>query len=309
MSKSLKNYPDPDEVVNKYGADALRAYLVNSPVVRAEPMRLQEQGFEKSSGALCFLLWNAYSFFATYAAVDDWSPPEQPSNIADRALMDRWIISMVQSLVRDVNQEMEAYRLYNVIPRVLGFIDHLTNWYIRRCRRRFWHSDNPEDHEHAFETLYEVLCTFSRLLAPILPFMAELLYQNLEYGKRPGCSDSVHLEAFPHADETLVDRDLETVMEAMREVVNLGRNLREQHRIRVRQPLPEIKVATSETLNIGLRDALSEVVQKELNVKSVPLDERRKRAREPERKGQFQGAGPQTRTKDEACRQRHFSAR
>ncbi|MEC7242033.1 MAG: isoleucine--tRNA ligase [Myxococcota bacterium] len=269
MSKSLKNYPDPDTVVNKYGADALRAYLVNSPVVRAEPMRFQEQGVREVVRSVVLPLWNAYSFFATYAAVDDWSPPQEPSPVADRALMDRWIISMVQSLVRDVNDEMEGYRLYNVIPRVLGFIDHLTNWYIRRCRRRFWHSDNAEDHEHAFETLYEVLCTFSRLLAPILPFMAELLYQNLEHGKREGASDSVHLEAFPNADESLVDRDLENVMEAMREVVNLGRNLREQHRIRVRQPLPEIKVASSEQLDPTLRDALSEVVQKELNVKAV----------------------------------------
>ena len=269
MSKSLKNYPDPNEVVQQYGADALRAYLINSPVVRAEPMRFQEQGVRDVVRAVVLPLWNAYSFFATYAAIDEWEPPAKPSPIEERALMDRWIVSMLQSLIRDVNQEMEAYRLYNVIPRVLGFIDHLTNWYIRRCRRRFWHSDDPIDHDHAFETLYEVLCLFSRLVAPILPFMADLLYQRLEAEKRTGAQDSVHLEAFPTADESVVNTDLEEAMAVMREVVNLGRSLREQHRIRVRQPLPLIKVATSQRLNPELRDTLSEVVQEELNVKDV----------------------------------------
>ena len=182
--------------------------------------------------------------------------------------MDRWIISMAQSLVRDVNVEMEAYRLYNVIPRVLGFIDHLTNWYIRRSRRRFWHNENSADKQHAFETLYEVLCLFSRLLAPILPFMADILYQRLEAGKRNGAEDSVHLEAFPMADESLVNDDLEAVMAVMREVVTLGRNLREQNRIPVKQPLPGIKVAATGG-SAGMRAALTDVVQEELNVKTV----------------------------------------
>ncbi|MCO4764567.1 MAG: isoleucine--tRNA ligase, partial [Myxococcales bacterium] len=200
MSKSLKNYPDPMKVIDSYGADALRAYLINSPVVRAEPMRFSEKGVRDVVRSVVLPLWNAYSFFGTYAAVDKWQPPTTPSPVSDRALMDRWVLSVVQSLVADVNREMETYRLYNVIPPVLGFIDHLTNWYIRRSRRRFWRSDSDADKQHAFETLYEVLCLFSRLLAPILPFMAELLYQRLEAGHRPGALDSVHLEAFPVAD-------------------------------------------------------------------------------------------------------------
>jgi isoleucyl-tRNA synthetase len=213
-------------------------------------------------------LWNAYSFFATYASVDKWTPPETPTPVSERSLMDKWIISMAQSLVRDVNVEMEAYRLYNVIPAVLGFIDHLTNWYIRRSRRRFWHNENSADKQHAFETLYEVLCIFSRLLAPILPFMAEILYQRLEAGKRTGAEDSVHLEAFPEADESLVDADLEATMAVMRDVVTLGRNLREQNRIPVKQPLPGIKVAATAGSD-GIRQALTSVVQEELNVKTV----------------------------------------
>ena len=268
MSKSLKNYPDPNDVIREHGADALRAYLINSPVVRAEPMRFTEAGVRDVVRSVVLPLWNAYSFFATYAAVDKWVPPVNSTPVAERALMDRWIISMAQSLVREVNEEMEAYRLYNVIPAVLGFIDHLTNWYIRRSRRRFWHNESSADKQHAFETLYEVLCLFSRLLAPILPFMADILYQRLEAGKRAGAEDSVHLEAFPVADESLVDADLEAAMAVMREVVTLGRNLREQHRIPVKQPLPCIKVAATGGSE-ALRQALTEVVQEELNVKTV----------------------------------------
>ncbi|MEC8194206.1 MAG: isoleucine--tRNA ligase [Myxococcota bacterium] len=268
MSKSLKNYPDPNEVINTHGADALRAYLINSPVVRAEPMRFTESGVRDVVRSVVLPLWNAYSFFATYAAVDKWTPPANSTPVSDRSLMDKWIISMAQSLVRDVNVEMEAYRLYNVIPRVLGFIDHLTNWYIRRSRRRFWHNDDAADKQHAFETLYEVLCIFSRLLAPILPFMADILYQRLEAGKRAGAEDSVHLESFPEADESLVDADLEAAMAVMREVVTLGRNLREQNRIPVKQPLPAIKVAATGG-SPALRTALTDVVQEELNVKAV----------------------------------------
>jgi isoleucyl-tRNA synthetase len=268
MSKSLKNYPDPNDVINEHGADALRAYLINSPLVRAEPMRFSESGVRDVVRSVVLPLWNAYSFFATYAAVDKWTPPANSTPVAERSLMDRWIISMAQSLVRDVNVEMEAYRLYNVIPRVLGFIEHLTNWYIRRSRRRFWHNENSADKQHAFETLYEVLCLFSRLLAPILPFMADILYQRLEAGKRPDAEDSVHLEPFPLADESLVNDDLEAVMAVMREVVTLGRNLREQNRIPVKQPLPGIKVAASGG-SAGMRTALTDVVQEELNVKTV----------------------------------------
>jgi isoleucyl-tRNA synthetase len=268
MSKSLKNYPDPNTVIDKHGADALRAYLINSPLVRAEPMRFSESGVRDVVRAVVLPLWNAYSFFATYASVDKWSPPSAPSPVAERSLLDRWIISMAQSMVADVNTEMEAYRLYNVIPRVLGFIDHLTNWYIRRSRRRFWHNDNSADKQHAFETLYEVHCLFSRLLAPILPFMAEILYQRLEAGKREGAEDSVHLEAFPMADEDLVDSDLEAMMAVMREVVTLGRNLREQHRIPVKQPLPGIKISAPGGPK-DLRQALADVVSEELNLKSV----------------------------------------
>ncbi len=270
MSKRLRNYPPPDEVVERHGADALRAYLINSPVVRAEPMRFSERGVREVVRSVILPLWNASSFFLTYASVDGWTPPETPSPVGERNILDRWITSVVQSLVSDVNREMEAYRLYNVIPGVLGFIDHLTNWYIRRSRRRFWRTDNVQDKQHAFETLYEVLCVFSRLLAPILPFMAEVLFQRLEAGIRAGAEDSVHLESFPEADARWVDADLERAMAIVRDTVTLGRGLRETHRIRVRQPLPYLDIALSDLpIPAALQRVLGELVADELNVREV----------------------------------------
>ena len=279
MSKSLKNYPDPNEVIETHGADALRAYLINSPVVRAEPMRFSEKGVRDVVRSVILPLWNAYSFFATYASVDGWQPPApgQEAPLQERALLDRWLISVTQSLVADVNLEMAAYRLYNVIPRVLGFIDHLTNWYIRRSRRRFWRSESDLDKQQAYETLYEVLCLFSRLLAPILPFMAELLYQRLEAGIRQGALDSVHLERFPEAEPDRVDVSLECCMDVLRRVVTLGRNLREQHKLPVRQPLRRIEAAlaagddTLAWLQSPNNHALVAIVQEELNVKEFSV--------------------------------------
>jgi isoleucyl-tRNA synthetase len=270
MSKSLQNYPDPSHVIDKYGADALRAYLINSPVVRAEPMRFSEAGVRDVVRSVMLPLYNAYSFFAMYASVDKWQPPQSPSQMSERPLIDRWIVSMAQSLVGDVNTRMEQYRLYEVIPAVLGFIDHLTNWYIRRSRRRFWKSDDVADKQLAFETLYGVLCTFSRLLAPILPFIADELYQRLEVGQRPGALESVHLERFPEVQPALIDRDVESAMHLARDVVSLGRKVREQNKLPIRQPLAKLNVAlgTPHPLFVDGSEYF-DYVRAELNIKTI----------------------------------------
>lgn len=274
MSKRLKNYPDPAALIEQYGADALRAFLVTSPAVRAEPMRFSETGVREVVRAVILPLWNCYSFFATYAAAEGWTPPAKATPLADRALLDRWICSVLQSVVADVNREMQQYRLFAVIPRVLGFIDDLTNWYIRRSRRRFWKTEEIADSAAAYETLYEVLTQFSRLLAPILPFFAELLFQRLEALQ---AADSVHLQEFPQADASKIDDDLETQMALVRTVARLGRNLREAAKINVRQPLRSLTVA----LQDGQRDplyavlagqtALTDMIADELNLKAVQV--------------------------------------
>ncbi len=180
MSKRLKNYPDPNAVLDEFGADALRAYMIDSPVVRAEELRFDEAGLKEIVRTVVLPYWNVLSFFTTYASVDRWDPrPGDAAPVAERADIDRWILSVLQSLISDVNVEMEAYRLYTVVPRLVAFIDDLTNWYVRRSRARFWKSEDDRDKANAFATLYEVLTTFSKVLAPFMPFLTETVYQKL----------------------------------------------------------------------------------------------------------------------------------
>jgi len=277
MSKSKKNYPDPTAVLDEHGADALRAYLINSPVVRAEPLRFAETGVREVVRSVLLPLANAWSFFVQYANVDGFDPTRDVVGappVAERPELDRWILSVKESLVRDVNEQMEGYYLYKVIPPLMGFIDHLTNWYIRRSRRRFWKSadapENKRDKASAYATLYEVLVSFSQLMAPVLPFMTEAMYQNLV--KEPGVAgahDSVHLCDYPLVDETRVDRALERAMADARTVVSLGRTLRVTHDIKTRQPLSRATVVTHDAAARAAIASHKELIVDELNVKEL----------------------------------------
>jgi isoleucyl-tRNA synthetase len=276
MSKSLKNYPDPSEIFDVMGADALRAFLINSPVLRAEPLRFSKEGVAEVVRTVLLPMWNTYSFFTTYAEADGITsedlaaaPPPQR-----RPEMDRWILSVLQSLVSEVNEQMEGYYLYNVVPPTLGFIDHLTNWYVRRSRRRFWRTrgesgEGDSDKLAAFATLYEVLTTFVEVLAPVLPFLTEHIYQDLVARHDPEAVASVHHRDFPDANGALIDRDLEASMAVVREVVGLGRNLRKREGHRVRQPLARITILTRDPIVAAAVDAHADVISDELNVKEV----------------------------------------
>ncbi len=283
MSKSLKNYPDPFELIEEYGADALRTYLINSPVVRAEPLRFSPSGVRDVVRAVMLPLWNAYSFFTTYASAEDISvvdletaPP--PSN---RPEIDRWILSVLQSLVKQVNEQMEGYYLYNVIPPLVDFVDDLTNWYIRRSRRRFWRRRDAEstaarrDTEAAFATLYEVLVTFTKLMAPVLPFVTEVMYQGLVVGQRSNADGpaSVHHEDYPQAGAKLIDPALEASMAVVRSVVTLARGLRRSHGLRVRQPLQTLTVVSHDDNVRAVVEAHADLIGDELNVKTVATSE------------------------------------
>ena len=276
MSKSLKNYPDPSEIFDHLGADALRAFLINSPVLRAEPLRFSTDGVAEVVRTVLLPLWNTYSFFTTYAEADgitiaDFAEAPPP---AERPEMDRWILSVLQSLVEEVNTQMEGYYLYNVVPPILGFIDHLTNWYVRRSRRRFWRArgesgEGDADKLAAFATLYEVLTTFVEVLAPILPFITEHLYQDLVARHDPSTVRSVHHRDFPEARESLIDTELEASMEVVREVVRLGRNLRKKEGHRVRQPLAGLTILTHDPRIAAAVEAHGDIISEELNVKQV----------------------------------------
>jgi len=276
MSKSLKNYPDPIHVLDAFGADALRAYLINSPIVRGEPLRFSEDGVREVVRTVLLPLWNSYSFFTTYAQADGITAADLVSapRLDDRPEIDRWIISVLQSLVADVNREMEAYRLFAVVPPIIDFVGDLTNWYIRRSRRRFWaHRGAPDDSDKmaAFATLYDVLVLFSKVAAPMIPFVTEEMYQGLVRGVDPDAVPSVHHTDYPEADHAAIDEDLERSMATVRTVVNLGRGLRKRHDLRVRQPLGSVTVVTR---SLDEQDAVtnhSSLIREELNVASVEV--------------------------------------
>jgi isoleucyl-tRNA synthetase len=276
MSKSLKNYADPSEILDDLGADALRAFLINSPVLKAEPLRFSKDGVANVVRTVLLPMWNTYSFFTTYAEADGITLSELATAppVDERPEMDRWILSVLQSLIDDVNTQMEGYYLYNVVPPILGFIDHLTNWYVRRSRRRFWRSrgesgEGDADKIAAFATLYEIITTFSDVLAPVLPFITEHIYQDLVARHDPEAPSSVHHRDFPIADETLIDQNLETAMAHVREVVRLGRNLRKKEGHRVRQPLSRLTILTRDAVVANSAQNHAQVIAEELNVKEV----------------------------------------
>jgi isoleucyl-tRNA synthetase len=277
MSKSKQNYPDPWKVLNELGADALRAYLISSPVVRAEPLRFSETGVKDVIRTVMLPLQNALNFFVTYANVEHhgqgWDPKVELAKappVAQRGELDRWLLSVLQSLVREVNGQMEGYYLYKVVPPMLAFIDDLTNWYIRRSRRRFWRSESDTDKLSAYATLYEVLVTFAKVLAPVMPFMSERIYQSLvvDAGVK-GADASVHLERYPQVDASKIDAELEAAIAAVRTVVTSGRVLREKHKLKTRQPLRSVTVVSHDDAVRARLEKHADLVAEELNVKQV----------------------------------------
>lgn len=252
MSKKLKNYPDPMEILDKYGSDVLRYYLLSSPVVAAENLNFSERDLSDIQRNLFRMLWNSYSFFMTYAAVDNWEP--KMSAAPSDNLLDRWILSEMQLLTQEVNGAMEAYELNRATRAFTPFVDNLSNWYIRRSRKRFWKSEDDGDKEAAYQTLYTVLVTLAKLMAPFTPFLAEEIYRGLT-GK-----ESVHLDDYPVADESLIDKESSAEMSKARQVVALGLKFRAEAKIKVRQPLQYVA-------GFPINEALQEMVKEELNVK------------------------------------------
>lgn len=266
LSKRLRNYAPPEEILAKLGADALRLFLINSPAVKAEDLRFSEKGVLEMSRAVLLPFWNAYTFFVTYANVDGWSPP--PKIILDSTNeLDQWIVSLLSGLIASVNKEMEEYNLYKVVPLLVDFIDNLTNWYIRRSRRRFWKSENDEDKNNAYTTLYWVLVEFSKLMAPFLPFLTEAIFRNLSSAR-----GSVHCEAYPESNARLTNADLVEKMHNVRTIVTMARALRSRFNLKTRQPLSELTVVIRNDSMRGLMQDMESLLRDELNVKKVRFE-------------------------------------
>lgn len=264
MSKRLKNYPDPIHVINEYGADALRLYMIYSPVVRAESLRFSEEGVKHALRHLLLPWWNSYSFFVTYANIDGWSP-EQAVEGRDN-LMDRWIQSSLARLEQQVTEAMDRYDLQASVRPFVQFIDDLTNWYIRRSRRRFWKSDDDSDKMQAYATLYNVLLGLSKIAAPFTPFISETIYQNLKTDAMP---ESVHLCDFPTAADAKRDTVLEDQMAVVMKAVELGRALRAEYKLKNRQPLSKMYVVCDDEKLLANIQELESIIADELNVKAV----------------------------------------
>ncbi|MFO0920544.1 MAG: isoleucine--tRNA ligase [Candidatus Saccharimonadales bacterium] len=253
MSKKLKNYTDPLELMNKVSADAFRFTLMNSPVVVGEDINLDDKDVVTTERKLT-MFYNVLDFFLMYANVDGWEADKSIPKVNHP--LDKWILSKLQGLIKEVTDNMDNYDLMRGSRPINEFLDGLSNWYIRRSRKRFWKSENDNDKQQAYHTLFYVLTELSKILAPFTPFMAEDIYKTL------GSNESVHLQGFPKCRDELVNIELEKEMDAIRAYVNEGLSLRAKSQIKVRQPLASI---TTPEFNKDYID----IVLEELNVKEV----------------------------------------
>jgi isoleucyl-tRNA synthetase len=268
MSKRLKNYPDPNEMLDQYGADAIRLYMLNSPAVRGEDLRFSEKGLIETTRQLLLPLWNALAFLTTYARIDGWEPTDDNLAVSAKNALDRWILSCLQRLIAEVQKQMDLYDLNRSVAPFVGFIDLLTNWYIRRSRRRFWKAGQGEDKRQAYATLYKVLQEFSKVIAPFIPFIADGIFRTL---RRDGELESVHLALFPEPDAQLRIPELEAQMDIVLAAVTMGRALRAKHQLKVRQPLPKLTLITRDPEAQQVLDELGELISDELNVKTLEV--------------------------------------
>lgn len=270
MSKSLKNFPDPWDMLNKFGADAIRLYMLNSGAIRAEELLFSEAGLQETLRNNMLPLWNVLSFFTTYANIDQWNPEliESPDELENP--LDKWILSQLHSLILKVRTSMDAMNLNKSVAPFVGFIDMLTNWYVRRSRRRFWKAGQGQDKEQAYKTLYTVLLELSKVVAPFIPFLAENIYQVIKQTDMP---ESVHLCFYPESQAAFCDEMLETEMDIILRSVNMGRALRSKHQLKVRQPLQSITLLTKNNAVKGVLDNMSDLIIDELNVKEVKIAE------------------------------------
>jgi len=263
MSKHLGNVVDPWEVLDKQGADAVRWYFyaAGAPWL---PTRFSSELVSELQRRFMGTLWNTYAFFTLYASIDDYKPAEQKAKAEDFSIMDKWVLSKLNTLVKYVDEGLEEYKITETARAIAAFTDELSNWYVRCCRERFWGKGLEGDKLAAFETLYTVLTTLAGICAPYIPFMAESMYQNLVVGNIPGCKESVHLTDFPVCDESKIDSQLEADMDEVISAVSLGRACRNTANIKVRQPISTLYVKGAE-----LPEAVTELIANELNVKAV----------------------------------------
>jgi len=294
MSKSKRNYRDPSEIFDLYGADALRWYFfANQPPWTS--IRYSEQAIKDSIPEFLLRLWNVYSFFTIYANIDEFDPNERGPQekaagqidastfsdastyrpLSERGELDRWIFSELNATTATVVERMDAYDNYAACQAITDFVDALSNWYVRRSRKRFWASDRQAaDKLDAYWTLYECLITTTKLIAPFVPFLAESLWQNLAvaiFGR--AAPESVHLTDYPIVGLTAVDEALSQQMNLVREITSLGRQARSGAGLKVRQPLAKVEIILADATHQDWLESHTELIAEELNVEAVEFTE------------------------------------
>ncbi|NGX35649.1 MAG: hypothetical protein K1000chlam1_00479, partial [Candidatus Anoxychlamydiales bacterium] len=265
MSKRLKNYPDPQKVFSQYGADAIRLFMLHSPAVKAEDLKFSEEGVAVVLRQILLPFWNSYVFFATYASIYKWKPNKEFKK--PKADIDRWIISLSNKLILEVEEALDKFELNKAIDPLLDFIQQLTNWYIRRSRTRFWADEDTQDRKQAFETLHLVMLNLTKVSAPFIVFISEAIYKELKTDDMP---ESVHLCDWPKYEKDLRDLDLENQMSLTQRAVSIGHALRKEYKVKVRQPLSKAFIEADPKI-LDYLEKQKDLIKEELNVKEVQL--------------------------------------
>ncbi len=266
MSKRLRNYTAPDILMETYGADALRLYLINSGLVKAEEQRFSDAGVKEMVRKVLLPWYNSFKFFQTYAEVDGWNS-ERDLKFGDN-VTDKWILSKLQTLKKNISIEMEGYRLYNVVPPLFNYIEDLTNWYIRLNRSRFWEEGLSDDKCFAYSTLYTALKELSMAMAPFTPFLSEFIYLELgKFGKMT--EESVHLCSYPLPDPEMILEKLEDATDRMQQIILLARQKRNKEQIKVKTPLSKLTIIHKDKAILEEIKKLEVYIQNEINVKNV----------------------------------------
>ena len=264
MSKSKGNAVDPMDALNKFGADAIRWYFyVNSAPWL--PNRFHDKAVEEGQRKFLGTLWNTYAFYVLYADIDSFDPTKYNLEYDKLSVMDKWLLSKLNTLVKTVDDYLNNYKITETARALQSFTDDMSNWYVRRCRERFWAKGMEQDKVNAYMTLYTALITLSKIAAPMIPFMTEEIYQNLVRSVDKNAPESIHLTDFPTVNEEFIDKELEISMDEVLDIVVLGRAARNSANIKNRQPIGNMYVKAETVLD----PFYVEIIEDELNVKAV----------------------------------------
>ncbi len=268
MSKSKGNAVDPMDALNKYGADAIRWYFYSNSAPWL-PNRFHEDAVVEGQRKFMGTLWNTYAFYVLYANIDEFDPTKYTLEYDKLSVMDKWLLSKLNSMVKSVDDNLGNYRIPEATKALAEFVDDMSNWYVRRCRERYWAKDMPQDKINAYMTLYTALVTLCKAAAPMIPFLTEDIYQNLVRSVDKTAPESIHLCDFPEVNESMIDPELEASMDEVLKVVVFGRAARNTANIKSRQPIANMYIKAAKTLD----DYFVDILRDELNVKNVEFKE------------------------------------